>query len=66
MGRMFDLDRDAARKQVRLVARVVDKWQAHFAACGVTRGDIELYAEQIDRPFLKQQRAQFLRGRAAS
>jgi hypothetical protein len=25
-------------------------------ACGVTRGDIDLYAEQIDRPFLRDQR----------
>jgi serine/threonine-protein kinase HipA len=60
MSRMFGLDRDAAIKDVRVVARIVDRWQEHFKVCGVTRGDIELYAEQIDRPFLADQRREYL------
>jgi serine/threonine-protein kinase HipA len=59
MSRMFALDRSAALKEVRAVVRVVDSWKEHFAACGVTRGDIDQYAEQIDRPFLADQRAEF-------
>jgi serine/threonine-protein kinase HipA len=60
MSRMFGLERDAAVKDVRVVARIVDRWQEHFKVCGVTRGDIELYAEQIDRPFLADQRREYL------
>ena len=45
-----------AMKEVRAVARVVDQWQEHFKSIGVSRHDIELYAQQIDRPFLKDQR----------
>jgi serine/threonine-protein kinase HipA len=59
MTRMFGLDRNEALKETRAVARVVDKWKEHFKECGVTRGDIELYAEHIDRPFLEEQRAEF-------
>jgi serine/threonine-protein kinase HipA len=62
MSRLFALDRNAALKEVRAVVRVVDTWKEHFKMHGVTRGDIELYAEQIDRPFLSDQRAE-LRGR---
>jgi hypothetical protein len=29
--------------------------------CGASSGDIDLYAEQIDRPFLREQRNAFLR-----
>jgi serine/threonine-protein kinase HipA len=56
MARLFALERDEAGEEIRRVARVVDGWQAHFARCGVTRGDVELYAEHIDRAFLKEQR----------
>jgi serine/threonine-protein kinase HipA len=59
MSSMFALDDDAAIEQVRVVARVVDGWSRHFQECGVTRNDIELYAEQIDRPFLKDQRREY-------
>jgi serine/threonine-protein kinase HipA len=59
MSRLFALDRKAATQQVREVVRVVDGWQDHFRECGVTRGDIDLYAEQIDRPFLLEQRREF-------
>ena len=56
MSRLFALDRDQAVKEVRVVARVVDKWKEHFRGEGVTRRDIDLYAQHIDRPFLKDQR----------
>jgi serine/threonine-protein kinase HipA len=59
MSRMFSLDTDAAIEQVRSVASVVDQWKEHFRGCGVSRGDIDLYAEQIDRPFLLDQRREF-------
>jgi serine/threonine-protein kinase HipA len=56
MSRMFSLSKDEAVAEIREVIRVVDTWQQHFAACGVTAGDIDLYAQHIDRPFLKEQR----------
>jgi hypothetical protein len=61
MSRMFALTRTQAVDEVRAVTAVVDGWQAHFAQCGVTAGDIDLYARHIDRPFLKEQRAEFRR-----
>jgi serine/threonine-protein kinase HipA len=60
MSRMFSLNRNEAVKEVRAVAQVVEGWKEHFAEYGVTRGDIDLYTEQIDRPFLRDQRAEFL------
>ena len=45
-----------AAREARAVAQVVRGWKEHFAACGVASTDIELYAEQIDRPFLREQR----------
>ena len=56
MSRMFSLTKDEAVNEVRAVASIVDGWKEHFAQCGVTAGDIELYAQHIDRPFLKEQR----------
>lgn len=56
MARLFSLARDEAVEQIKRVARVVDRWRAHFESCGVTGGDIDLYAQQIDRAFLKDQR----------
>ena len=56
MCRQFSLTPAAARKEVKRVAAVVKGWRAHFAACRVTAGDIELLAEQIDRAFLREQR----------
>jgi serine/threonine-protein kinase HipA len=56
MSQMFALRKDDAVREVRAVARVVDGWKDHFKACGVTAGDIGLYSEQIDRPFLRDQR----------
>ena len=65
MCRQFGLARDEAVAQVREVAQVVGQWQAHFTACGVSRRDIELYAEQVDRPFLREQREAFAAAPAA-
>jgi len=48
MSRMFSLTKDEAVREVRAVARVVDGWKEHFAQCGVTAGDIDLYAQHID------------------
>jgi serine/threonine-protein kinase HipA len=39
------------------VAAAVDGWRAHLLAAGCSPRDIELLAEQIDRPFLLDQRA---------
>jgi len=56
MSRMFSLSKDEAVREVRAVVRVVDDWRNHFHLCGVTAGDVELYAQHIDRPFLRNQR----------
>ncbi|MGA9369866.1 MAG: HipA domain-containing protein, partial [Steroidobacteraceae bacterium] len=58
MASLFALKRDEAVRDARAVAQVVSGWKEHFAACGVAPADIELYAEQIDRPFLREQREQ--------
>ncbi|HVZ34168.1 MAG TPA: HipA domain-containing protein, partial [Polyangiaceae bacterium] len=57
----FGLKRAAAQAELRRVVEVVDGWRAHFASAGVLPGEIELLAEQIDRPFLRDQRAAFVR-----
>jgi len=59
MAQLFDLDEKQAVTHVRRVVRVVASWQQHFANCGVTRRDVELLAEQIDRPFLADQRREY-------
>jgi serine/threonine-protein kinase HipA len=59
MCAQFALKPAQAREEARRVARVVASWQAHFTQAGVTPGDIDLLAEQIDRPFLREQRAAF-------
>jgi serine/threonine-protein kinase HipA len=55
LSQMYGLTKNEAVKEAQTVARVIDGWRQHFAACGVTSGDIDLYAEQIDRPFLRDQ-----------
>jgi serine/threonine-protein kinase HipA len=60
MSRMFALEGDEPIDEVRRVARVVDGWKEHFGSIGVSRGDIDMYAEQIDRPFLQDQRRELL------
>jgi serine/threonine-protein kinase HipA len=56
LSQMYGLAKSEAVKEAQAVAQVIDGWQQHFTGCGVTRGDIDLYAEQIDRPFLRDQR----------
>jgi serine/threonine-protein kinase HipA len=56
LSQMYGLAKNEAVKEAQAVAHVIDGWKQHFTACGVTRGDIDLYAEQIDRPFLRDQR----------
>jgi serine/threonine-protein kinase HipA len=43
------------------VSNVVAGWQRHFRKIGVSKGDVATLAEQIDRPFLKEQRDDYLR-----
>ena len=57
MSTLFGLKGDEAAREAGAVAQVVSGWQEHFTACAVTPADIELYAQQIDRPFLREQRA---------
>jgi serine/threonine-protein kinase HipA len=52
----FGLKRDEAEAQVRQVVAVAAGWKDHFAAAGVRAADIESLAQQIDRPFLADQR----------
>ena len=56
MSPMYGLTKNEAVKEAQAVAQTVDAWKEHFTACGVTRSDIDLYAQQIDRPFLRDQR----------
>lgn len=53
---MFSLTKKNALEEISKVVRVIDSWKTHFSACGVVASDIELCSEQIDRPFLRQQR----------
>ncbi|MBH9553588.1 type II toxin-antitoxin system HipA family toxin [Inhella gelatinilytica] len=53
---LFGLRRHEAESQVREVAAVVAGWKPHFAAHGVRPADIDSLAQQIDRPFLTDQR----------
>ena len=63
LSQMYGLAKNEAVKEAQTVARAIDGWKQHFAACGVTQGDVDLYAEQIDRPFLLDQRRELTRGR---
>ena len=56
----FGLKRARAIELIRQVARVVDGWEAHFAALGVSAGDRELLHASIDRDALKSQRQAYL------
>lgn len=56
---MFSLKKGEAVREIRDVARIVSRWREHFSSCGVVAGDIDAYAEQIDRPFLREQRKGF-------
>ncbi len=52
----FGLTRPQAELQLRQVVAVADTWKTHFAKDGVRAQDIEALAQQIDRPFLADQR----------
>jgi serine/threonine-protein kinase HipA len=54
--RAFALTRPRAETLCTEVAQVVVGWQRHFAAQTVSARDIALLADQIDRPFLREQR----------
>ena len=55
----FGLKAAEAIEHVKQVCTVVSGWQAHFANCHVSQADIDSLAEQIDRPFLRDQRAAY-------
>ena len=38
------------------VANVVNGWQAHFKKAGVSKQDLALLSQHIDRAFLREQR----------
>jgi serine/threonine-protein kinase HipA len=61
MCMQFGLKRDAALAEAREVAQVVRRWTTHFANEGVSARDLEYHEAQIDRAFLRQQRAALLR-----
>lgn len=52
----FGLKAAEAIEQVRRVCEVVSGWQAHFVSRDVSSTDIDSLAEQIDRPFMLDQR----------
>ncbi len=56
--RAFALSAARAQAVCAEVARVVQGWRTHFAALGVCERDLALLSEQIDRPFLRDQRDQ--------
>ncbi len=57
--RSFALTAERARAVCAQVGRVVNGWRAHFAAQGIRGRDLAQLADQIDRPFLRQQREPF-------
>ncbi len=52
----FGLQSGQAEAQLRQVVAVAAGWKDHFAAAGVRAADVESLAQQIDRPFLADQR----------
>lgn len=56
MHAQFGLDLKQAEGLCGAVARVVDGWRGHFAACGVVERDITELGRHIDRPALLHQR----------
>ncbi|MBS2021749.1 MAG: HipA domain-containing protein, partial [Deltaproteobacteria bacterium] len=61
MCEQFALKPAAARAEVRTVAKAVNDWRKHFKKAGVGAADLELLSEQLDRPFLRDQRVDALR-----
>ncbi len=56
MATQFGLSQKQAKQEVSQISKIVSSWKKHFEDCGVTSNDIENLAEQIDRPFLADQR----------
>jgi serine/threonine-protein kinase HipA len=56
---LFGLTKPAATAEVRRVIAVVDGWQAHFKACGVSNSDLASLAERIDGRELLAMRQSF-------
>jgi len=59
---LFGLTSIEAAAEIVGVIDVVSGWRAHFAAAGVTQGDIDSLAEQIDGDELRGQRETFSPG----
>jgi serine/threonine-protein kinase HipA len=55
----FGLSSGEAALQVEQIITVVDTWKEHFAACGVTPGDIEQLEQRVDGEELLGQRRTF-------
>jgi serine/threonine-protein kinase HipA len=60
--RSFALTLARAQVVVAEVAVAVDGWRAHFESCGVSARDLASLAQQIDRPFLREQRSRHASG----
>lgn len=60
MAAAYGLRAREAREEASRVALVVEAWQSHFSGLGVDGNAIELLADQIDRPFLRDQRQALL------
>lgn len=60
-ARLFGLKPDEAAQQIRGMAAIVTDWKKHFAAAGVTSADTATLSQQIDRPFLAEQRRAWAR-----
>ncbi|MBH1988725.1 MAG: HipA domain-containing protein [Myxococcaceae bacterium] len=59
-AQFFGLTRSEAVSEVKRVVRVVNTWKEHFKNVGVSGRDIEQTAEQVERPFLIEQRKAFV------
>jgi serine/threonine-protein kinase HipA len=56
---LFGLNATQAVGEISQVIAVVDTWQGHFEACGVSQSDRESLAERIDGAPLREQRLNF-------
>lgn len=60
--RAFTLTPQRAAEICADVARAAHGWRTHFEALGVPTRQVEMLSEQIDRPFLREQREAFIGG----
>ena len=61
MAKDYWLSPQAAVDEARAVARVVNTWQTHFAAEGLSSSVLEELSLHLERPFLLEQRRALLR-----